>query len=529
MPTDPLGFSHPLFAPRKRKTTNPFIQSLAAGCICALALPPFGLFPVWIYSFPALLSVIGHRVSSFKGAIFAGWCFGSGYFVIAQYWTTPAFIELYREHAWLFPVSLLIIPMVLGLLWGCAAGIAFFFRSNAIALTLALSSLFTAAEYLRSSDYLFNFPWNLIGYGLYRIDGLLQFASVSGIFGLTFLTLIVSSLPYLWSRRGDHQQINYAVYTILVCASLLCIWGYLRPPVETALSSEMNVVVVQPNIPQFKKEEKAYRDENLGVLLDLMGRISPAPDKKTLVVFPETLFTMHRDEEPIVYETIGKALPENGIAAVGIRRFTPYPNGMDVRNSLVFINRSGELLATYDKHILSPWGEFVPYRSLWEHTFLRSILDDTTSLDRGTGPVTLRIGGFPSLHPMICYESAFPRYSLTGSDRPQLQVLPSNDGLSDDTTEPFQSFLNVRVRAIETGVPVARSANSGISAIIDPYGRILASIPINSAGVIHGDLPLSASPTFYSRYGDTPLLGVLVILMGLAVVLVISGEKRCRT
>lgn len=526
MPADPLGLGHRLFSSGRSKPSNPYIQSLSAGCLAALALPPFGLFPLWMFSFSVLFRILGQRISSIKGALLSGWCFGSGYFVIAQYWTTPAFIELYREHTWLFPVSLLIIPMVLGLLWGCAAGIAFFFRRNAVALTLALAALLTYAEYLRARDYVFNFPWNLIGYGIYRLDGLLQFASITGIYGLTFLTLIISSLPYLWSKRLDNLQVNIALYAIIACVGLLGIWGYVRPPAETALSSEMHLAVIQPNIPQFKKEEKAYRDENLDIILRLMARISSVPKQKTLVVLPETLFTMHRDEDPIVYETIGKALPANGVAAVGIRRFTPYPNGMDVRNSLVFLNHSGDLLATYDKHILSPWGEFVPYRSLWEHTFLQSILDNTTSLDRGIGPVTLRIDGLPSLNPMICYESAFPHYSLTGVDRPQLQVLPSNDGLSDDTTEPFQSFLNVRVRAIETGVPVARSANSGISAIIDPYGRILASIPINSAGVIDSDLPLSVPPTIYSQHGDTPLLGVLVILIGIATALVIVDKRR---
>lgn len=477
--------------------------------------------------FSVLLKIIGARVTSAAGALLAGWGFGTGYFIMAQYWTTPAFIELYKSHIWLFPVSLILIPMTLGLLWGVATGAAFFFRRNAAALAISLSVFLTLAEYARAHESVFNFPWNLAGYGLYRLDGLLQFASISGIYGLTFLTFAAAALPYLLSQRRACAQARILFGAIAGGVILIGIWGTMRPPEIQAASTDVQLAIVQPNIPQYKKEEAAFRDENLAALLSLMASIKTDPKQKSLVVFPETMFAVHRDEPPTIYETLGRALPLNGMAAIGIRRFTPQSHGMDVHNSLVFINRAGTVLATYDKHILSPWGEFVPYRNVWEATFLRSILENTTSLERGDGPTTLRLDPFPPINPMICYESAFPLYGLGGPDRPRLHVLPSNDGLSDDTTEPFQSFLNVRVRAIETGVPIARSANSGISAIIDAYGRVMASVPLNQSGVIESALPLPAPPTFYSRYGDRPLLFVLAFLLCGAALPAFMRKSRC--
>ena len=180
------------------------------------------------------------------------------------------------------------------------------------------------------------------------------------------------------------------------------------------------------------------------------------------------------------------------------------------------MNSSGGIAATYDKHHLVPFGEYVPLRRLLGRLGLKKIVQFQGSFDVGPGPVTLDLPGMPPVSPLICYEAIFPGEVVAPGARPQWLVNITNDAWFGTATGPYQHFSQVRLRAVEQGLPVIRAANSGISALIDPYGRVGESLGLDRRGVIDTALPVALPPTLYARLGDL-FLAFLLFATGAAI------------
>ncbi|MEE9300450.1 MAG: apolipoprotein N-acyltransferase, partial [Alphaproteobacteria bacterium] len=192
-------------------------------------------------------------------------------------------------------------------------------------------------------------------------------------------------------------------------------------------------------------------------------------------------------------------------------------------NSLHVISSEGDILATYDKSHLVPFGEYVPFRNLLKFTKITEGLSDFTA---GAGPVTLELDGLPPFSPLICYETIFPGEVVAPARRPAWLVNVTNDAWFGTTSGPFQHFASARLRAVEEGLPLVRAANTGISAIVDPYGRVVARLGLNRTGVLDGPLPQALrAPPPYARWGDAPL--AFLIALG-ALALILMGLRRPR-
>ena len=195
-----------------------------------------------------------------------------------------------------------------------------------------------------------------------------------------------------------------------------------------------------------------------------------------------------------------------------------------VFNSIHVIGTTGEMLATYDKTHLVPFGEYVPLRSLLSRIGLQSIVPGTLDYSSGPGLRTVNIPGLPAFSPLICYEVIFPGQAVRRDVRPDWILNLTNDAWFGKTPGPYQHFALARFRAAEEGLPVVRAAGTGISAFIDPYGRVISSIDLNRSGSLDSDLPKPLSEsTLYARFGDWILLILLVVT---AVVASWQGRQR---
>jgi apolipoprotein N-acyltransferase len=503
-----------------------YLAAFVAGVVSVLALPPYEFLPVLFVSIPVLvwlLDGVGEPTRSRRRRVLwraglIGWWFGFGYFLFGLYWVGNAFLVDAEKFAFLLPVAVTLMPAGLALFTGAAAAIARLFWLNGYRRVAVLAVVWTIFEWLRG-HILTGFPWNLIGESFTGSDALLQVAALVGAYGLSFIVMLIAGSPASFdtrllpgSRRLDGEL--FAAPAIAL-AGLALIWvgGAARlSSAELDYSGATNVRIVHPDTP-FAKDWDS--EERLLTIIGQLLRMSrePTPESPaglkpgTIVVWPENAVPVLLAREPYVLGAIGRMLPDGAYLIAGSNRGEPAPDGPSNRlrvfyNSLYVVDADGEIVETYDKHHLVPFGEYVPLRHLLGRIGLRQIVQFQGSFDVGPGPRTLVLPGMPPVSPLICYEIIFPEEIVAPGQRPAWLVNITNDAWFGESAGPYQHFSQVRMRAVEQGLPVARSANSGISALVDPYGRVVKSLPLDGRGIIDAKLPAPLQPTLYARLGD---------------------------
>jgi apolipoprotein N-acyltransferase len=198
--------------------------------------------------------------------------------------------------------------------------------------------------------------------------------------------------------------------------------------------------------------------------------------------------------------------------------------GVRVYNSIFALAGSGEIMARYDKWRLVPFGEYLPLEALLRPLGLRKLVPLPLGFSAGPAPHTVAIDGTPAFAPLVCYEAIFPRALIDREVRPDWMLNVTNDGWFGNTAGPYQHLGQARFRAIEEGLALVRAANTGISAVIDPYGRILHRLPLGEAGRIDSPLPRPLPPTLYARWGDLAFFFMLAV----AGVIAVAYKKPCK-
>lgn len=475
-----------------------YLAALLAGIIMVSAMPPVGFFPAVFISIPVLMWLVASAPRAWQ-AFMTGWVFGCGYFIVGLYWLGIAFKAFFSHAMWLFPVSVIGIPVYIALYYALAALLAWPCRRIKTHYALTFAMLLFFAEYLRG-HYLTNFPWNLIGYSWHHVLPVLQFTAWYGIYGLTMLTLIWAAAP-LYPRRGAQMSVMLLFFVLGFGTMRL----HLHP---TELTPHL-VRIVQPNITQAEKEDSNNKHDIFQRHLRLSATQTEHDSQIRFVVWPETAIDVFSHEDKRDLDRITLSLPENAVGLIGVNRMgsdgRPGP-----RNSLVALHpRAHRPIAEHDKFILAPWGEYIPYAHLLEKTPFGKYMASIQSLTAGYGPSTLKLGKeLPAFSPIICFEATFAgQMKDPRRGQPDFLLFITNDAWSMGSPGPAQHFGFARVRAIEEGLPIVRAANTGISGIIDPYGRVLQTLGLDQEGIIDAPLPDRAEKlTPYAFTGDSALL-----------------------
>lgn len=292
--------------------------------------------------------------------------------------------------------------------------------------------------------------------------------------------------------------------------AVLWVGGLVRiPPVETAQDANIRVRLIQPNAPQQQKWDPDWVGVFYRRALELTSAAADKP--MDLVIWPETSIPFVLRENVGDLQILSDAAGPKAHIIAGVRRF----EGEKLFNSLVHLDQRGGLVSIYDKSHLVPFGEYFPYSEYLSGLGMRGLASNLQGFSAGAGPEVVTTFGLPSYLPLICYEAIFPYAVRSGSNRPEFLLHMTNDAWFGDYIGPYQHLTQVQFRAIEQGLPVARAANTGVSAVIDPYGRISDRLKLNEAGSLDADIPMPLSPTLYARTGDLPFL-VLLFVLGLA-------------
>jgi apolipoprotein N-acyltransferase len=510
-----------------------------------LALAPTHIWPVLFLTFPVLVWLIDGMslhpaftrkrgtamewVRALCTAALTGWCFGFGYLLGGLYWVGHAFMVDAKTFGWLMPFAVVALPAAMALY--IAAGVAFarVIWTRGATRILALAVALTAAEWLRGHAFT-GFPWNAIGYALTSPLELAQSAALAGLWGLTFIAVAVFASPAtLIDDRADTPRPWLPFVCALVALAAMALYGTLRLAGNpTSFVEGVRLRIMQPNLQQDEKFRYSARAQVMSHYVNLSARATDARPRAlrdvTHLIWPESAFPFFLTHEPDALAQIAALLKPSTKLIVGAVRAADNASARNpqVYNSIYVIDADGSIRGIYDKVHLVPFGEYLPFQRLLERIGLMQLTKVVGGFLSGDRRRAMDVGAAPKMLPLICYEAIFPGAAVPPGERPGWLVNVTNDGWFGISSGPFQHFQQARVLAIAEGLPLVRAANTGISAVIDPVGRIIGALPLGIEGVLDSRLPVAIEPTIYSRYGS-----YLVILMLVGSVILV-GRRRLR-
>ena len=500
------------------------IIAFSAGAFGALALPPIGIIPaflvpmvisVWLIDGSAgrAFPVAGHGparmlLSRLHIAAGAGWWLGFGYFVAGLWWLGAAFLVEAEQFAWAMPLGVLGLPALLACFTAFGFGVARLLWSPGSPRILALAVGLGLSEWLRG-HLLTGFPWNDFGMVLGSNLYLAQFAAVTGLYGLTVLAIAIFAAPALLADGNSNRALP--VYVPLLALVALASFGIMRlSGADAGVVKGVRLRIMQPNVAHDLKFRTTGDEKLISDYLALSDQ-STSPQNTGLsdvthLIWPESPFPFILSRDPAAMAAIQQKLTQGLILLTGAARLGASGTGdtqPQVYNTIHVITRDGTILESYDKVHLVPFGEYIPFTAALKAVGLRQFV--LSSFTPGKIRHLLTVPGLPPVAPLICYEAIFsgdvmPAAIDAASIRPGLFLNVTDDSWFGSTPGPYQHLFQARLRVIEEGIPMVRAADTGISAIIDPYGRIMRSLPLGTEGVLDGSLPQVAAAPLFTRW-----------------------------
>jgi apolipoprotein N-acyltransferase len=507
--------------------------AFAAGAVSVLALPPFNIWPILFFTFPVAVWLIdgsaAGRLNGVPAAMIAGWFFGFGYFLIGLYWVGHAFLVDAKTFGWLLPFAVTALPAGLAIFTAFGFGLARLIWPRGAMRVLALAVALSIAEWLRG-HILSGFPWNSYGYALTGPLVLAQSASILGLWGLTFLAVAIFASPAtLADEKPDLRRRAAPLAIGVILLALMAGYGAWRLSQNpTRMVDDVRLRIMQPNLPQDEKFNYAARRKIMSQYLSLSNRTTGPSNSGlrdvTHLIWPESAFPFFLTREGEAMAQIAELLPPGTVLITGAARAAdPSPESrLRAYNSVYVIDHQGTVLSVYDKVHLVPFGEYLPFQAALEKLGLMQLTKLPGGFLSGDRNRSYQIPGAPRMLPLICYEIIFPGAVVPSGERPGWLLNVTNDAWFGISSGPYQHFQQARVRAIEEGLPLVRAANNGISAVVDPFGRIVAQLPLGAEGVLDSALPRAARRTIYARFGDS----IIFMLIGAFFLIVMRYRSK---
>lgn len=520
--------------PNKLKSffCHKYFISFALGSISAAAFAPLYFFPFAIIAFSGLFLILKNEQTK-KESFLIGWFFGFGQFVFGIYWICISLFVDIERFFWLLPFALFGLPAYFAIYVGLATLATNFvskkFKIDGWRKILILAIFWTIGESLRSTIFT-GFSWNLIGYSFLFSLAISQIASVIGIYGLSLFAVVSYTYPALFFRIEDQKikfglEKNSKFFILFIAIVIVSVWffGSARlTSYKEELHPNATFRLVQPSIKQEFKWNPQTKYESFLEHIKLSR--AEGFENVNYVIWSESAIPYAVSQSSFgLLSEIASAVPQNGfVISGGIKAEFKNPNEITkIWNSIFIINDQAQIADSYDKVHLVPFGEYVPLSDYLP--FVSKITDGSVNFSEGTGSKTIQVGAsLPSFGPLVCYEGIFSSELIDRKNPPQFLLNLTNDAWFGNSSGPYQHFDMTRMRAIEYGVPLIRVANNGISGLINPIGKVTASMPLNHKGVIDVKLMKNLPETFYAKHQNQA-----VILIGfLMLVAVIVGKLR---
>lgn len=501
----------------------PRLTMLLAGGLSATGFAPLGLWPVGLLCFALLFAAI-EAAPDPRSAFTRGWLFGLGQFTIGLNWIATAFTFQAAMPAWLGWIAIVLLSFYLAVYPGLATWIAYriagYGRNHGAILVVSLAGAWIVTEWMRAW-VISGFAWNPLGVMLVDYGWAARWI---GTYGLGALVIMLAGGLFLAARR----EFVAAAIMALVPVSISGLAATIGAPTLRPEAKSIAITVVQPNISQADKWEDGFREENFSRLARETLRADT--DSPRLVFWPEAAIPDYiEDGYPPRYTYPDTAAsnrariasligPDDLLITGGVKLYFDaqgVANG--AANSVFVIDPAANILGSYNKSHLVPFGEYLPLEDWLGAIGLSRLVPGALPFTPGPGPSTLQLPGFGSMGLQICYEIIFSGHVVDAAHRPDFLFNPSNDAWFGRWGPP-QHLAQARLRALEEAMPIIRSTPTGISAVIDTNGTLVADIGAKRAGHIDSHLPPPAHPTIFARFGNIlPLsLAFALLLIGVA-------------
>ena len=511
-----------------------YLAPFFLGAVTILGFSPYNLSFINFFSFSFLLLLIlivkkrtqstYRKKKSNRYFFYLGCAFGFGFFLCGNYWISISLThdEMFKS---LIPIALIIIPLFLSLFFGLAILIVGQFVEKNIFFILFFSLIFSIFEFLRG-NLLTGFPWNLMSYTWSWSIETIQILSIIGTYAFSLFSITFFCIPFLFFQKKIVKK-NIAFASIFV---VFFIGNYLYGSYKIDNSSykfdnNINVKVISPNFSL-----KDYNTTNEVARLQRLIKISdPEKNRKTVFIWPEGIFYQSYLQDIKQYKSLfTDKFSENHLIILGINNFTNSSeiNNQKYFNSLVILDHNLKILSLYNKVNLVPFGEFLPFEKTLSRFGIKKITPGYSSFSAGDIRRTINLDSKfneKKILPLICYEIIYPAKIKQKNQFPDLVINISEDAWFGKSIGPYQHFAKAIYRSIEEGVFIARSANKGISAFIDPNGRVLKSLNTGESGNIELNFPYFKRSTLFSIYGNK--IFFLIILLYIFLTLFLKKLK----
>tara|TARA_R110002020_G_scaffold58459_4_gene160301 strand:- start:601 stop:2211 length:1611 start_codon:yes stop_codon:yes gene_type:complete len=517
-----------------------FVLLLAAGALAGLSVPPlfvlpalFVAFPIWIWCLDGAESPRGWR-RLLSPAFTIGFAFGWGYFIVAFHWLGAAFFVDGGIMLLIMPFAIVALAGLIAAFWGLASALAHLMWSHGPWRIVTLATFLTIAEWARG-HVLTGFPFDLLGYALTPNDEMMQLAAVIGIYGLTLLAALLAMTPALiWpadERSLSRRLLPFFIAIALIAAQLG--YGHNRLTGTTVTErGDTAMRLVQPLVYEHADWSNADPVALIDRLLMLSEmRMDPADQGLAdidLLVWPESSLPFYLSTYPDALARIARLLPEQATLLAGAPRLQ-YEPGSTVAaappfNAILAIDTNGEVIASYDKSHLVPFGEFLPFGPFFASLGIKQFVPGAEGWSHGDARRRLMsLPNTPSLLALICYEILFSG-DLGDTDNAQFLFNITNDAWFDHSIGPAQHAHHARIRAVEEGMSLIRAANSGLTFATDPLGRITAQLPPLQMAALDVRPHERLAGTPFTRFRYWPLL--IALLLGLAISALAHRRRR---
>ena len=485
------------------------------GSCSSLSLPPFNFFLINFFTFSIFFIFLFKKSvqnESKKSFFYYGWLFGFGYFSTNLYWITIS-LTFDKNLNFLIPIALVVIPAFLGLFYALITLIFYIVnKKNILSAFFLFSLLFGLIEFVRGI-ILTGFPWNLIVYSFSKNLDFISIISIIGTYSLNLIVISFFTVPALFIFRKSKKEIIVSIIFILL-PILFILYGNFKENKyinKTLKENPYTIRLIGSNITL----DRFYNNIQTEVVInELISISSPEKGRKILFIWPEGIIPNTYQDQLILYDDIiKKHFDENHLLGLGINRREINTNRNKFFNSFSMFDNELNLIDSYDKINLVPFGEFIPFENILNKIGFKAITNDFGSFSRGNKRKIFQLEKSNQqikFLPLICYEIIYSGY-LTDNFNFNFILNISEDGWFGKSIGPDQHFSHSIFRAIENGKHLLRSSNNGMAAIINPLGQIEKKIDYGETGYIDFNNRRDLDKTIFSTFGNSIFITLILL------------------